>query len=461
LNVVFSRVYLATVALAVVIVAAPSVQADTLTSALSQTYNNNPTLNAMRAQLRATDESVPQALSGYRPVLTANAFIGPSYTRGRTSPLQPVSSLTTWGRGVGLTIEQPLFRGFRTQNAVKQAESSVLAGRELLRSTEQDVLLDAVAAYTNVIEQMGIVSLRQQNIAFLQEQQRAAADRLKVGEGTRTDLAQTEAALSQGQTAYDVAVADLNSAKATYLQIIGVAPKNLTLPAVNMRLLPKSPQAAVSAGQSRHPAIRAASYNVDTAAFNVKVIEGQLLPTVSLQGSLAHQDDGSQVGSWGNSASVTANLTVPIYEGGVVYSQTRQAKETLGQRRIQLDSARDQVRAAAVSAYGQLEAARASITSAQEQIRASQLALEGVIEEQKVGQRTTLDVLNQQQSLLQARETLLLAQRAQVFASFTLLATAGGLSAENLSLAVQRYEPKQHYQAVRDKWIGLRTPDGR
>lgn len=458
---VFSRVYLATVAMAAVIVAAPSVYADTLTSALSQTYNANPTLNAMRAQLRATDENVPQALSGYRPVLTGNAFIGPSYSRGRTSPQLPVGSSTTWPRGYGLTIEQPIFRGFRTQNAVKQAESSVLAGREILRSTEQDVLLDAVAAYTNVIYQQGIVGLREQNIDFLREQQRAAADRLKVGEGTRTDLAQTDAALSEGQTAYDVAVADLNSAKATYIQIIGVAPKNLSLPAVNNRLLAKSTEAAVSAGQSRHPAIRAASYNIDTAAFNVKVIEGQLLPTVSLQGQLAHQDDSSMTGGWGNSATLTANLSVPIYEGGVVYSQTRQAKETLGQYRIQLDSARDQVRASAVSAFGQLEAARASITSAQAQIKASQLALEGVIEEQKVGQRTTLDVLNQQQSLLQARETLILAQRAQVVAAYTLLSTMGSLSADNLGLKVERYEPKQHYQAVRDKWIGLRTPDGR
>lgn len=458
---VFSRVYLATVAMAAVIVAAPSVYAETLTSALSQTYNSNPTLNAMRAQLRATDENVPQALSGYRPVLTGSAFIGPSYSRGRTSPQLPVGSSTTWPRGYGLTIEQPIFRGFRTQNSVKQAESAVLAGREILRSTEQDVLLDAVTAYTNVIYQKGIVSLREQNIDFLREQQRAAADRLKVGEGTRTDLAQTDAALSQGQTAYDVAIADLNSANATYIQIIGTAPKSLQTPVVNTRLLAKSAEAAVSAGQSRHPAIRAASYNVDTAAFNVKVIEGQLLPTVSVQGQLAHNDDSSNTGSWGNSATITANLSVPIYEGGVVYSQTRQAKETLGQYRIQLDSARDQVRAAAVSAFGQLQAARASITSAQDQIRASQLALEGVIEEQKVGQRTTLDVLNQQQSLLQARETLILAQRAQVVASYTLLSSTGSLSAENLSLKVQRYEPAQHYQAVRDKWIGLRTPDGR
>jgi len=447
--------------MAAVIVAAPSVYAETLTSALSQAYNTNPTLNAQRAQLRATDENVPQALSGYRPVLTGNAYIGTSYSRGRSSSQLPVGSATTWPRSVGLTIEQPIFRGFRTQNSVKQAESGVLAGREILRSTEQDVLLDAVTAYMNVIYQRGIVSLREQNIAFLREQQRAATDRLKVGEGTRTDLAQTDAALSEGQTAYDVAVADLNSAIATYIQIIGSAPKNLEPPAINSRLLPKSTEATIAAGQSRHPAIRAASYNVDTAAFNVKVIEGQLLPTVSLQGQLAHGDDTSNIGSWGSSATITANLSVPIYEGGVVYSQTRQAKETLGQYRIQLDSARDQVRAAGVSAYGQLQAARASITSAQEQIRASQLALEGVIEEQKVGQRTTLDVLNQQQSLLQARETLLLAQRAQVVASYTLLSTTGALSAENLALKVQKYEPKQHYEAVRDKWIGLRTPDGR
>ncbi|WEK48949.1 MAG: TolC family outer membrane protein [Candidatus Kaistia colombiensis] len=447
--------------MAAVIVAAPSVYAETLTSALSQTYNSNPTLNAMRAQLRATDENVPQALSGYRPVLTGSAFIGPSYMRGTSSPQVPVGSSTAWQRGYGLTIEQPIFRGFRTQNSVKQAESSVLAGREILRGTEQDVLLDAVSAYTNVIYQKGIVSLREQNIAFLREQQRAAADRLKVGEGTRTDLAQTDAALSQGQTAYDVAIADLNSADATYVQIIGTAPKSLQAPAVNARMLPKSESATVSSGQSRHPAIRAASYNVDTAAFNVKVIEGQLLPTVSLQGQLAHSDDTSGTGTWNDSATITANLSVPIYEGGVVYSQTRQAKETLGQYRIQLDVARDQVRAAGVSAFGQLQAARASITSAQEQIRASQLALEGVIEEQKVGQRTTLDVLNQQQSLLQARETLILAQRAEIVAAYTLMSTTGALSAENLSLKVQTYQPKQHYQAVRDKWIGLRTPDGR
>ncbi|PPE80003.1 type I secretion protein TolC [Kaistia algarum] len=426
-----------------------------MNAALTLTYSTNPTLNAQRAALRATDEGVPQALSGYRPVVTGSASAG--ILSGRTS----AGSYNLTPRSVGITIEQPLFRGFQTQNNVKQAESSVLAGRETLRSTEQDVFLDAVSAYTNVIQTQAILALREQNIVFLQEQQRAAADRLKVGEGTRTDLAQTEASLSQGQTAYDVAVANLNSANATYLQIIGAKPKNLVNPVFNNRLLPKTVDAAIQVGQKNHPAILAAGYNVDTAAFNVKSIEGQLLPTVSLQGSASHSDDASQGVSWSDSASLTAQMTIPIYEGGVVYSQARQAKEILGQRRIQLDSARDQVRSAVDSAWGQLEASRAAIVSAQAQIKAAELALSGVIEEQKVGQRTTLDVLNQQQTLIDARETLVLAQRSEVDAAYTLLSAMGGLSSDRLGLKVATYKPQQHYNAVRDKWIGLRTPDGR
>lgn len=452
----FSRVSLTSVALVALLAAIPAVaRADTLAAALSSTYNTNPTLNAQRAALRATDEGVPQALSGYRPVVTGTAGIGLASinsTAGSTS-LTP--------RSVGLTIEQPLFRGFQTQNNVKGAESSVLAGREILRSTEQDVFLDAVGAYTNVIQSQAILQLREQNIVFLQEQVRAATDRLKVGEGTRTDLAQTEASLSQGQTDYQVAVSNLNANKATYLQVIGMPPRNLVTPVISNSMLPKSLNAAMSLGLKNHPAILTASYNVDTAAFNVKSIEGQLLPTVSLQGNLSHSDEQSQQNVWNNSASVTANLVVPLYEGGVVYSQARQAKETLGQRRIQLDGTRDQVRSAVSTSWGQLEAARAAVVSAEAGVKAAQLALDGVIEEQKVGQRTTLDVLLQQQTLIQARESLVLAQRSVIVAAYSIMSSVGSLSADKLGLKVATYKPQQHYNAVRDKWFGLRTPDGR
>lgn len=451
----FSRVLLTSAAVVAVLVAAPAARADTLNTALALTYNNNPTLNAQRAALRAVDEGVPQALSGYRPVVTGSASIG------LETLTSSAGSSTFTPRMAGITVEQPLFRGFQTQNNVKGAESSVLAGRETLRSTEQDVFLDAVSAYTNVIQTTAILALREQNIVFLQEQVRAATDRLKVGEGTRTDLAQTEARLSEGQTAYDVAVANLNTANAIYLQVIGVKAKGLVTPVFNDRLLPKSVNAAIQVGLKNHPAILAATYNVDTASFNVKSIEGQLLPTVSLQGSATTAADPSAAIGWSNGASITAQMVVPIYEGGVVYSQARQAKEVLGQRRIQLDSARDQVRSAVDSTWGQLDAARAAIVSAQAQIKAAELALAGVIEEQKVGQRTTLDVLNQQQSLIEARETLVIAQRAQVVAAYSVLSSMGGLSSDRLGLKVATYKPQQHYNAVRDKWIGLRTPDGR
>lgn len=450
----FSKVLMVSAAVSAVLLTTPA-RSETLNSALVLTYANNPTLNAQRAQLRAVDEGVPQALSGYRPVVGATASAGLSTlnTLGASANLVP--------RSVGISIEQPLFSGFRTQNSVKQAESSVLAGREALRSTEQDVFLDAINAYTLVIQTQEVLVLRQQNIAFLQEQVRAATDRLKVGEGTRTDLAQTQASLSAGQTELDVAQSDLNSAKAVYLQVIGVPPRNLVQPVFNNKLLPKSVNGAIDIGLKNHPAILSASYNVDTAAFNVKVIEGQLLPSLTLNGTAQHTDDSSASVPWANSASLTANLTVPIYEGGVVYSQARQAKEVLGQRRIQLDGARDSVRSAVDSAWGQVVAARAAIVSANDQIRANELALAGVIEEQKVGQRTTLDVLNQQQYLINARLSLVVAERSQIDAAYALVSAMGGLSADRLGLSVATYNPKQHYNAVRDKWIGLRTPDGR
>lgn len=451
----FQRLPLAVLAVAAAIGTSSPALADSLSAALAQAYNNNPTLNAARASLRATDEGVPQALGGYRPTVSGTASIG------RSQIGSYAGSYGITPRSVGITIQQPIFKGFRTQNGVKAAESAVLAGRETLRDTEQTVLLDAVTAYMNVIEYQAIVGLRQQNITFLREQYRAAQDRLKVGEGTRTDVAQTEASLSSGQSSLQVAVANLNAANAAYVQVIGVKPRNLATPPVNSRTLPRSADATVQVGLAQHPSILSASYNVDTAESNVKIIEGSLLPTVTLDGSVAHNDDSSSPDTWSNSASITANLSVPIYEGGVVYSEVRQAKETLGQRRIELDSARDSVRASAISAFGNLQAAQATIMSSNSGVRAAQLALEGVIEEQKVGQQTTLDVLNQQQTLLTAREALVAAQHDQVVAAYSVVSAMGNLTSDKLGLSVSKYKPEQHYQAVRDKWIGLRTPDGR
>lgn len=420
-------------------------------AALAAAYANNPTLNAARAEQRAIDEGVPQALAGFRPRVTGSLSAGTTWSRNAGV------STTMSSRSATIAIEQPIFNGFRTVNALKAAETAVLAGRESLRNTEQSVLLDAVTAFMNVVREQAIVGLTAQNVDFLREQTRAAQDRLDVGEGTRTDLAQTQAAEAVGISDYNLAIANLNAAVAVYMQVIGEHPRSLAAAGV-AKGLPRSAEEVVALAMAHNPAILAAQYNVDIGAFNVSVIEGGLLPSVSVTGSLSSTAGGAQPG---DSASVMGRVTVPIYEGGAISSQVRQAKERLGALRIQVDSTRDAVRAQAVSAFGLLNAAQAQIRAAQAGVRAAQLALEGVQEERRVGQSTTLDVLNAQQSVLNARVSLVRAQRDAVVASYTLLAAIGRLDATALALNVTPYEPAEHYEQVRDKWFGLRTPDGR
>ena len=281
--------------------ATAALAAETLAQALASAYANNPTLNAGRAGLRATDEGVPQALSGFRPTVAAGANAGITESSGST--LYP--------RGVSLTITQPLFEGLRTANGVKIAETAVLAGREVLRNTEQTTLLAAVQAFMDLVKAQAIVNLQKQNVDFLGQQGKAAEDKLNVGEGTRTAVAQTNASLAAGQASYTSAVAALTTAIAVYEQVIGHRPQSLGAATPIDALVPKDVNAALAGVLASHPAILAASYNVDVAGFNVKVAEGALLPTVTLQGSLSHNEGGSSGQS--AAASAVASLNVPIY----------------------------------------------------------------------------------------------------------------------------------------------------
>jgi len=444
-------------AMAFALTATP-VAAESMNAALGSAYVNNPDLNSARAQLRAIDESVPQALSGYRPQVTLNGDLSAKTTRHNLSTDWSKGSMP---RGVTLSVEQPIFLGFRTTNSVKQAQSSVKAARQQLKVVESNVLLDAVTAFMDVIRAQVVVNITAQNIEFLREQLRAAEDRLNVGEGTRTDVAQTNARLQEGISDYAQAVADLNQAIATYIQVIGHRPESLGGYNGIERLLPRTMDDGLAVALSEHPSIVSALYNVDVASYNVRIAEGAVLPTASVSGSLTHREDETIGGTWNEDARITGRLSVPIYQGGEAAATVRQFKETLGQRRIDLDSARAQVRQTFVSAWGQLDAARAQVTAAEAQVSAQQLVLTGVIEERRVGQRTTLDVLNAQQDLLDARVTLVNAQYARVVGAYTLLSAYGSLDAETLALAVEIYDPAEHYYAVRDKWGGLRTPDGR
>jgi outer membrane protein len=206
-------------------------------------------------------------------------------------------------------------------------------------------------------------------------------------------------------------------------------------------------------------------FGIDTALLQVKINEGALLPTVTATANVQQAWEPSISQNVAVlqqfSASLLAQVTVPIYQGGGEYSLIRQAKETLGQQRITLDTQRDQVQSLVVQSWGQLEAAKAQIQSTQAQVNAAEIALNGVREEARVGQRTTLDVLNAQQELVNARVALVTAQHDRVVASYALLASVGGLYAVGLGLKVPVYDPMTHYQQVRDAWAGTRNPDGR
>jgi len=441
-------------AFAALVLASAPAGAETLTSALSAAYSSNPDLNAARAGQRATDEAVPQALSGWRPQVSATGTITQSRTR-----FSSVSTVDLTNTQVGVAVSQYLFRGFQTVNTTKQAEASVQAGRASLSNTEQDTLFSAAQAYMNVLTDEAIVSLNKQNIEVLAEQLRATRDRFQVGEVTNTDVAQSEAALSGAYTQLNQAEANLLSSKATYRQIIGREPQNLA-PATPAPNVPSTLDEALRLGHAYHPAIISSVYSEEAAAYAVKTAEGALLPTVTLQGAATYDNNPSVLYDEGSAASITAQVTIPIYQGGSEYSAVREAKETRSQALLQVDSVRQQVRAAVVSAWGALQAATASISSAKAQVKAAQIALDGVREEAKVGQRTTLDVLDAEQTLLDSKVSLVTAESDRVVASYALLSAIGSLTAQKLALAVDYYQPEVHYQQVRDKWFGLRTPSG-
>ena len=509
-----TRSWLRALATAGLILSVPvSVDAETLQSALAKAYQNSQDLNASRAALRATDENVTQARAGLRPTVrgigSASASTSVSDSSSTTTTRSSIVSRgsTTQSNqfeksivdteadvlsaSVGIQLNQTIFDGFQTPNNVEAAKAQVRAGQHNLSNTEQNTLFDAASAYMNVLRDRQIASLRRQNLSFLGEQVRAARARFEVGEGTRTDVSQAQSEEALATALLNSALAQVATSEANYYNIVGDAPTDLA-PASVPRTIPNSVNSAFEISQREHPAIRATLAAVDAASFQVKSAEGALLPQVELQASVQNDYSSTNSSRFSNtfssssnsqlpgvntqtafsgidsrnrdnqvSATIGAQLTVPIYQGGRASSIVRQQKEVLGQRRIEVDGTRDQVRAAVATSWAELQAARANITGYNAQVQAAQLALNGVTEERNVGQRTTLDVLNAQADVISARILLVGAQRDEVVAGYALLSAVGRLSSSALGLAGKTYDPNDHYVEVEDKWFGLRTPDGR
>jgi outer membrane protein len=442
--------------------------ADTIEAALVRAYQNNPQLNSQRASVRFTDENVPQALSGYRPKVAVTASAGYQYTDTNSTAGGSATNIVRTEihganppRSVGATVTQTLFNGQQTANKTRAAESQVSGAREALRVLEQTVLLSAATIYMDYLRDAAIVEVQKSNVRVLEQTLKQTRDRFNVGEVTRTDVAQSEAQLAAGKTQLLTAEAQLVTTKSNFRRIIGNEPEALAPGSPVDRYLPGTLPTAVELGLTENPNVTAAMFGIDVSYLQVKVNEGALLPTVTLQAAVQQTYESTLTLYRSFGASATAQLSVPVYQGGAEYSLIRQSKETLAQQRLVLEQTRDQTRANVVTAWGQLVAGKAQVQSAQSQVTASEIALNGVREEAKAGQRTTLDVLNAQQALVNARVALVTAQHDRVVASYSVLNTVGRLSPQVLNLATTVYDPSVHYHQVRDSWIGVRTPDGR
>jgi outer membrane protein len=435
--------------------------AEALPEALAKAYQTNPQLNAERARQRATDENVPQALVGYRPQIVASLSAGLQSVRNLL-PDNTIQTATLKPWVIGVTVTQTLFNGFRTANSVRVAELQVQSGREALRNVGQGVLLDAVTAYTNVLANQSLVEAQRSNVAFLRETLAVTQRRLNAGDVTPTDTAQAEARLNRGLADLNAAEVALAVSQATYAQVIGNAPSQLRPAEVVDRYLPKSREDALAMAIREHPAVVAAGFDVDVASTNIRVAEGALLPSANVQASASRSRDNdptlSTLGT--DQASIVANVTAPIYDGGQAASQTRQAKEVTAQSRLVLDQVRNQARTAATSAWVANEGAKIAVSASESEVKAATVALQGVQREAAGGQRTTVDVLNSQADLIQAKARLIGALRDRVIASYTLLSAVGHLDVKTLNLNSPDYLPEVHYQQVRDAWHGLRTPSG-
>ena len=428
-------------------------RADPLQDALVQAYQNNPTLLAERARLRATDESVAQALSNWRPTVSISGDAGYQF-RSRTTTGNNKEGDTTLPRGAQLSIDQNVYRGGRTTAATRRAENLVRSDRARLLRTEQSVILSAVTAYVGVVRDQAVLELNINNERVLRRQLEAARDRFSVGEVTRTDVAQAESRLSRATAERVRAEGDLVNSRATYKNVVGSAPGKLraTKP---LNDLTANESDTVNMARERSFAVVEADFVERAARDQVDLVMGELLPTVTLSGDMARDFESINSESETDTFSLTANLSVPLYQSGSVSSRIREAKQVVAQRRNDRNRAVRDATEEGTRAWENLVTVRARMRSFTAEVRASEIALEGVQQEALVGSRTVLDVLDAEQELLDARVSLVRAERDEVVAAYQLRSAVGQLTAESLNLPVKTYDFTMNYRRVRNKWFGL------
>jgi outer membrane protein len=427
----------------------------TLDEALGVAYETNPQLDAQRAAQRANDEGVAQANANWRPQINAGASYGYEGVHGPASVFS--RAITIYHPLTGqLTVTEPVFRGGRTYAEIGKAKAVVRAGRAQLSNAEEGVLIDAVTAYMNVVRDESTLKLRKNNEAVLQKQLDATQEQFKVGELTRTDVAQSQARLSGAQTDLVIAQGQLEVDRSNFEHVIGRPAETLeTQPALPK--LPATEDAAIRVASNQNPFLVAARENARAADYAVDDAAGALLPQFSVNGEYQYTQ-GSPTGFSVGAEHITAligQLTVPIYQGGADESAVRQAKDLRSQAQLAIADADRQVLDATRSAWVSFTAAEAAIRSNRAQVAANQVAYDGVKQEQQVGSRTILDVLNAEQELLNAEVAVVSSERDSYVAAYQLLSAMGLLTARGLGLKVQIYDPKENYDDNASRWVGF------
>lgn len=427
-----------------------SVSAETFQEALVSVYNGNPRLQAERARVREVDENYIQARAQGRLTATASGSYGTTTSRSTGFSLfGPTEDNFANGdpKSAQIQVIQPLYQGGRVKALKRQAKSSILAAREGLRNAEQSIFLSAANAYIDVIRDEETARIRRNNVMVLSRQQLAAKDRFDVGEGTRTDIAQAQSRQAAAESGLAQAEAQLQASRATYTRIIGHPPVDLqTVPRFE---LPPSLEMAIRLARENNPQLLSAYFNEDAAESAIDVAKSASRPVLSLNGTAGIQRDQVLGIGEADQASLTAQISIPIFSGGLNRSRIRQAKHAKTRLAFEVRDTELAVDQTVAQIWAQLDAARLSLRASRQQVTAAEVAFEGVDLEQKVGTRTTLDVLDAEQEVLNAKLSVVEAERNLNAATFQLLTTIGVFDVEGIRLPVEAYDPAQNFEAVK------------
>lgn len=417
---------------------------------LAEVYSRNPELQAARAELRAVDETYAQAFSGFRPVVTGEAAISSTHENGDNTDSHSDP------KGVAVGIEQSLYSGGSTLADMRASSNVIKAQRALLHLKEQQVLLEAVKAYLDVLRDQEILNSNRNNTEVLAQRLKESRERLRLGDITRTDVSQAESRYAQATAERVAAEGFLKSSRAAFEKVSGLTADKLKRPGAKLAL-PATLDEAQEVGNRLNPAIAFTQYSEQAAAATTRSIQGELLPQVGVSGGLDHTYDPLGGNDRATGAAVTLRATMPLYSGGATASRIRQSRQVESQRRIQIRQAEREVRQAVTDAWTALTSARAQAEARAAEVKASGLARKNVKAEAEYGSRTTLDLLDAEQEYRNARVAQAVADHDAQLAAYGLLAATGKLTAQELALAAPLYDPTKNFQKVKNKWFGTKV----